>query len=158
MKAILDYIHQAIQLPRLALTPSFIAFSNTEKAVNLKSNQSFFVAKDFAKHASYFFRIDSSQEEEIEVIKEEKKPKPKLKTVNTIKMDKTANETKIDSQDLNYTYGLKYVLKLLIFPVVFCWIVLETAFEFIVDSDEEEVSVKAETTISASGENSYQPS
>ncbi len=156
MKAILDYIHQAIQLPRLAFTTSFIAFTNTEKPVSLKSNQSFFVAKDFAKHASYFFRIDSSQEEETEVIKEKKKPK--LKTVNTIKMDKTVNEMKIDSQDLNYTFGLKYVLKLLIFPVVFCWIVLETAFEFIVDSDEEEISIKEETKISASGENSYQPS
>lgn len=156
MKAILDYIHQAIQLPRLAFTTSFIAFANTEKPVNLKSNQSFFVAKDFAKHASYFFRIDSSQEEENEVIKEEKKPKPK--TVNTIKMDKTVNETKTDSQDLNYSSGLKYVFKLLIFPVVFCWIILETAFEFIVDSDEEEISIKEETKISASGENSYQPS
>ena len=127
MKAIIESIQQTFQQPRYAFQPSLIALSSTNETgiTELNSRQSFFVAKEFSKQASYFFRVDSSQEyvSEPEEIK-------KVKRVS------------VQSIDLNYSQGLKRIGKWIVFPLVFCWIILETAFEFIIDSDEEEVVLK----------------
>ena len=144
MNAIIEYIQDTFQHVRIAYQPALIALSPTNEIAKkeLKSNLSFFVAKEFTKQAGYFFRVDSSQEyvEEPEV---EKKVK-------------VAKTTKLESNDLNYSVGLKRFGKILVFPLVFCWIVLETAFEFILDSDDEEVPVKKEKASPVSNENSYQ--
>lgn len=138
MKAIIDYIKQTIQLPHLAFQPSITAFNSCSEPIQRHANRSFFVAKEFSKQASYFFRVDSSQEyaAEPEVVEKERKQLPTI--------------------DLNYSVGLKRVGKIIIFPLVFCWIILETAFEFIVDSDEDEVTVKQEKISEVVKGNSYQ--
>ena len=127
MKAIIDYILQPFHQPCFAFQPSVIATSSIKQATTkeFNSRNSFFVAKDFSKQAGFFFRVDSSQEyiSEPEEIKKVK-------------------STKVQTIDLNYSVGLKRVGKWIIFPLVFCWIILETAFEFIIDADEEEVVLK----------------
>jgi hypothetical protein len=139
MKAICDYLQQFIQQPQWNLQPSLSIFTSANEPTKLRLNQSFFVAKDFTKQASYFFRVDSSQEYENETEVERKVRKP----ISTI--------------DLNYSVGLKRIAKWLVFPLVFCWIVLETAFEIIVDSDEDDIPVKQEKIIAPPKVNSYEP-
>lgn len=120
MKAFIDSIQQIIQHPRLRFHPCLIALSSDGKEMSgLNSNQLFFIAKDFSKQASYFFRVESNQE-----YVDEKEEVKKIRT-HTI--------------DLNYSVGLKRLGKWVVFPLVFCWIVMETAFEFIVDSHDDEI-------------------
>ena len=132
MKAIIESLQHLFQQPRYAFQSSLIASSSIPEGEKSEptSRRHFFVAKDFSKQASYFFRVEGSQEYESEVI--EKKDKKKEKAV------KVSVEKKVEIQEINYSVGIKSVFKLLVFPLVFCWIILETAFEFIIDSDEGE--------------------
>lgn len=135
MRLIFDYLKQLLPQPKFGFQPSFPVFNSVNESTKLGEFQSFFVARDFSKQASYFFRVDSSSEygSEIEEVKA-KKP--------------------ISNIELNYSVGLKRIVKILVFPVVFCWIVVKTAFEFIVEEDE--ISVEKEKVNPVSKENSYQ--
>lgn len=138
MKAILEYFTQSLQLPQFSFQPSISAFNSCNEPIKLSANKSFFVAKDFSKQASYFFRVESSPEYVAE---------PELK-----KTEKKNNST----LDLNYSVGLKRIGKMIVFPVILCWFIVETLFEFIVDTDEEDFKVKIEKVTPVTKENSYE--
>ncbi len=140
MNVFIDYIKQTIQQPSFSFQPCLVALSTDGKdSLEPNSSQSFFVAKEFSKQASYFFRVESSPEyvTEVEVKRKEKKGSSTIA--------------------LNYSVGLKRIAKIVVFPIVFSWFVVETLFEFIVDSDQEEIQGTTEKVILASKENSYQP-
>ena len=150
MKAFIDSIQQIIQQPRLSLHSVFQTADslNSKGSHDLKTSfQNFFVARDFAQRASYFFRVEGSQEYESEVTEQKEEKKVKREKVLKVVVEK-----KVEVQDINYSNGIKYVLKFLVFPLVFSWILIETIYEFIVDSDEE---ISPETEIAVSKENSY---
>lgn len=152
MKAFISSIQDLFQQRRLSLfSVSQTADSlNSDSSRNFKTSfQNFFVAKDFSQRASFFFRVDGSQEYENEILE------PKVeKRVKKEKVVKVVVEKKSETQEINYSTGIKYAFKFLVFPLVFGWILIETMYEFIVDS-EDEISTTIELPVSR--ENSYHP-
>lgn len=138
MQAIFNYFQQFLPPTTFGYQPAMSRYNSENGTTKMTGFQNFFVAKDFSKQASYFFRVDSSQEyvAEKEELKKERR--------------------QLSTKDLKYSVGLKRIGKILVFPLVFCWIILETAFEIIVDSDEDEVTVAKEKVIEAPKGNSYQ--
>lgn len=152
MKAFIKSIQDLFQQPslRFSLVSQTADSLNSDSSRNFKTSfQNFFVAKDFSQRASFFFRVDGSQEYENEILE------PKVeKRVKKEKVVKVVVEKKSETQEINYSTGIKYAFKFLVFPLVFGWILIETMYEFIVDS-EDEISTTIELPVSR--ENSYHP-